>query len=265
MIHSRRIGDARSSHTFVVDEIRTLYGSKDRSGGRVHQTLGIVQPRGGAPPWNDLLARKLGGYSWLAWVVHRLADCQRLDRVIVVIGDSPDERALAELVPPNVPVVVGQRKDVLSRFVTALDEFPAHAVVRVCADSPLIDPVLIDRLVADAEGHPRADYISYSSRDGSPVVQSSLGILAEWCRASSLRRADREALDPLDRAEVTRFLYTHPERFQVRLLPAPPQLDREDVRLALNFAEDWERAETIFETLGPDRLDWRRVAGLVDR
>jgi spore coat polysaccharide biosynthesis protein SpsF (cytidylyltransferase family) len=47
------------------------------------------------------------------------------------------------------------------------------------------------------------------------------------------------------------------------LIPAPHQLDRDDVRLAVEGEEDWDNTQDIFDALGPD-TDWQRIAGLLD-
>jgi spore coat polysaccharide biosynthesis protein SpsF len=136
--------------------------------------------------------------------------------------------------------------------------------VRVRGDNIFIDPGLIDRLVTTAESDPDCDYASYLSRDGQPAVLSPVSVYAEWFRASALRRADRLARSPLDREHVTRYLYSHPEKFNLRLMPAPAEIDREDVRLTVDIEEDWEHVLAIYDALGPEQLDWRRIARLLD-
>ena len=51
----------------------------------------------------------------------------------------------------------------------------------------------------------------------------------------------------------------------MRLIQVPAALDRDDVRLTVEEQEDWEHAEAIFEALGPESLDWQRIAGLLDQ
>ena len=40
-------------------------------------------------------------------------------------------------------------------------------------------------------------------------------------------------------------------------------MDRDDVRLTIDSHEDWEHAQEILEALGPERLDWQGIAGLL--
>lgn len=225
------------------------------------RTLGIVQARLGSTRLRGKLARRLGGKSLLEWVVRRVTDCERLDAVVVAGGG--DAQALVALVPPDVPVVCGSEHDVLGRFVDVLQQFPADGVVRICADNPFIDPVLIDRLVTTAAEHPGCDYVSYGTRSGRPSILSSVGLFAEWCRADALQAVAAMTHDSADREHVTRYLYSHPEQFQIRLLPVPAELDRDDVRLTVDLEEDWEHALAIYEALGPEDLEWQQIAGLL--
>ena len=163
-----------------------------------------------------------------------------------------------------MPVFFGEGDDALARFAKALEQYPAEGVVRVRGDNVFIDPGLIDRLVTTAESHPNCDYVSYCSRDGQPAILSPVSVYAEWFRSSALRKADRLARSPLDREHVTRYLYSHPEKFSLRLVPAPAEIDREDVRLTVDIEEDWEHALAIYDALGPERLDWQRIASLLD-
>ncbi len=153
------------------------------------KTLGIVQIRREAEAVDWKLGRKLGGKSLLELVVRRVTDCQRLDGVIVLLGDACQDANILNLVPPDVPVIVGSQRDALARFVAAVDKFEAKSIVRICADNPFIDPVLIDRLVNTAQAHPSCDYISYCRADGRPAIMTQLGVFSEWCTAEALRRA----------------------------------------------------------------------------
>jgi spore coat polysaccharide biosynthesis protein SpsF (cytidylyltransferase family) len=211
-----------------------------------------------------LAGRRFAGKSLLEWVVRRVTESQQLERVIVLVGDSPQQRQIASLAPPDVLLFVSGEKDPLARFVAAAREEEAEAIVRVRIGNLFVDPALIDRLVTLGKSHPDCDYISYCSSDGRPTVLSKLGVFAEWCRTEALLVADRLARAPRDRCDVTRYIYSRPEQFRLRLVPTPPQLDRDDVRLTIDVEEDWDHALTIYEALGPDSLDWQQIAGLLD-
>jgi spore coat polysaccharide biosynthesis protein SpsF len=228
------------------------------------KTLGVVQASFHVPRFRANAMRKLGGRSLFEWVIRRVTDAMRLDGVVVVACETEDPQMVSRLVPSDVPVFFGKGNDTLARFTTALEQCHAEGCVRILGDNLFIDPSLIDRLVTTAEAHPDCDYVSYCSRDGRPTILSSVNVYGEWFRTSALRKAERLAHSESDREHITRYLYSHPEKFRVQWMPAPDEIDREDVRLTVDLEEDWDHALTIYDALGPERLDWQRIARLLD-
>jgi len=227
------------------------------------KTLGMVEACFQSPSARSRASRKLGGKSVLEWIVRRATDCLQLGGVIVVSSDAPENQFISKLVPSDVPVYMARKPDALGCLAAAAEDYPSQAVVRIGTTYPFIDPLLIDRLVVTATTHEECDYVSYCSRDGRPAILSPVGVYAEWFRAEALRRASRHARARLDREEPTRYLYSHPEKFRIRLIPVPEQIDREDVRLCVDIEEDFDHAVAIFEALGPEELDYQRIARLL--
>ena len=172
--------------------------------------------------------------------------------------------AVNRLVPSDVPVFHGEGKDALDRFTKSLEEYPAEGVVRVRGDNLFVDPA-IDRPSGDhgrVASELRLRRLLLARR---PAGDSLAGErVRRMVPHQRVRRANRLARDKLDREHVTRYLYSHPEQFNIRLTPAPTEIDREDVRLTVDIEEDWDHALAIYEALGPERLDWQRIASLLD-
>jgi len=227
-------------------------------------TLGIVEACCHTPAERSLACRRLGGKSILEWVVRRVTDAQQIDGVMVLSTAGAENESLRRLVPPDVPVYAAKRGDVLGCLVEALEEYRPESAVLIRADCPFADAMLIDRLVTTALSQGDCEYVGYNSRDGRPTSRSPVGVFAEWFRTKSLLLAARSAVAAADRNGPTRCLYAHPERFRVHWIPAPEQIDREDVRLTVDIEEDWEHMLTIFDALGPEELDWRRIANLLN-
>ena len=227
-------------------------------------TLGVVEvPNFSyASTAHSLTTRKFGTKPLIEWVARRVTETMCVDQVLVVADPSLRD-VVAPLLPPDLAAFFGEQRDPLARLAAAIRKAEASSVVRVRADRPFVDPTLIDRLICDANGHPRCDYIGYMSRDGGQLLQSQVGVFAEFCRADAIFMANRSATDSLDRQQPTRYVSMHPEQFQLRFLPAPAAIDRDDIRLAIDYEQDWEHAHVIFDALGPERLDWQRIAGLL--
>ncbi len=222
-------------------------------------TLGIIEVRQEAQR-NWSIGRKLGGKSILERVVRRVTDSERLDQVVVLCA-SAQLASVRGLVPSDVEVVATENSDLLSTAIATCRRLNVKSLVHVSHENPFVDPELIDRLVNTADAHPNCDYIGYCRGDGRPAVLTHMGMLAEWCSVAALCQAARGV--SVDRRHLTASLYAHPEQFNVRLLPVPVELDREDLRLRLDGEEDWEHAHVIYEALGHDEWDWRQVVELL--
>ena len=212
-----------------------------------------------------LATRRFAGSQLIQWLVRRVSESQHVDEVAVITGSEENAGLLRHCIAPDISVYGVDGHDPLNCFAKLISRFKAQSIVRIDITTPFVDPALIDRLATTAERNQKADYVGFCSRDGRPAVQSRVGVLAEWCRAEAILKADVVANQHGDRQHPTRFVFSHPEIFQLRLIPIPEPLDREDLRLKVDLEEDWDRANEIYDALGPECLDWQRITGLLDQ
>jgi spore coat polysaccharide biosynthesis protein SpsF len=200
----------------------------DRSRTRV---LLVVQARMGSTRLPGKVLEDLGDRSVLAWVLRGCSAARRVDEVVVATSTDPrDDVVEAAARALGVAVVRGSEDDVLSRFLLALDEHPADAVVRVTADCPFVDPDLIDAVIGAWRGVPGLDYVS-------TVLVRTLphGLDVELVTADALRRVGQVATGP-HRVHVTSGVYTAPDEFAVMGLSFAP--DASDLRVTLDTPDD---------------------------
>ena len=231
---------------------------------RMLGTLGIVDACFQTADIRAKASRKLGGKSVLEWVVRRMTDCLRLDGVIVVTNDDLANAFVSSLSPLDVPLFVSDRPHALGCVAAALEEYRTESAVLVGAASPFVDPVLVDQMVCAVEIGPECDYACYSHPEGRFDPSSPVSVFAEWIRAEAVRTAARKARGSADHDDPTRYVYTRPDKFLVRMIEGPVGIDHQDLRLRFDMDEDWEHAEAIFDALGPDELNWQRIAALLD-
>jgi len=103
-------------------------------------SLAIVQARMGSTRLPGKVLMALGSMSVLELLVHRLRR-SRLDGIVIATSDLPLDDPIAEAAAGlAVPCVRGPERDVLARYLCALDEHPATEVVRI-TDFAAIRPV----------------------------------------------------------------------------------------------------------------------------
>src|SRR5688500_16406077 len=109
----------------------------------------IVQARMSSSRLPGKVLREEGGKQLLGYLLERVGRCSCLGGVVVATSteaaDDPVARYCAE---QGVPCCRGPLEDVAGRFVRVLERYPEEAFVRLTADSPLLDPALVERAAA---------------------------------------------------------------------------------------------------------------------
>lgn len=207
----------------------------------------VLMPLGGVPVVHHVLRR-----------LQRAARCTSIALATSELAADDVLVAAAEAVP-GVIVVRGSELDVLDRYVRAAVETDADVVVRVTSDCPLIDPEVVDEVIALlGEGARDADYASNTLERSFPR-----GLDVEAFTRAALEEAGALAVDPFEREHVTPFIWRRPERYLSRQLRC--DVDHSARRWTLDTPEDYELLRRIFEALG-DRAtaaSWRDVVALL--
>jgi spore coat polysaccharide biosynthesis protein SpsF len=147
-------------------------------------------------------------------------------------------------------VVRGSESDVLSRYALAADESGADAVVRLTADCPLLDFVLIDQVVAMWRRDPALGYVATTLERTLPR-----GLDVELISREVLDEMDRVAVG-YDRAHVTSLAYA-PGSLVARagIVVAP---SASHLRVTLDVEEDAALLDALIPLL-PHPPHWRDV------
>lgn len=177
--------------------------------------------------------------------IERLRRSRRLDRLVVATSDQPSDDPLVDaLRAAGVAVFRGPLDDVLARFLGALDAYPAEHVVRLTADCPLIDPLVMDATI-DLHLAAGADY----APNRLVAAGYPKGLDVEVVTADALRRAAAQATTPEEREHVTWGIWNHPERYRIARLEPP--IDEGEVRWTVDRPDDLEFVRAVYAGLYP--------------
>lgn len=215
----------------------------------------VVQARTGSSRLPRKVLRPLGDAPVLAWVVRAAQAAAGIDQVVVATSDTTADDAVADLAESlGAAVVRGSEDDVLARFLLAIGAYPCDAVVRLTADCPLLDPALIDLVVAAWRQDPIHDYVATTL-----VRTLPRGLDVELASARALRDVARHAHGH-DRVHVTSGLYADPQRYRLLGLVVAPPAD--DLRVTLDTPEDAALLDGLVEVLGGP-VGWRELVAVL--
>lgn len=159
-----------------------------------------------------------------------------IPRVVVTSTEPTDNPLAAYLDRLGTACFRGPLDDVFERFRAAARTHAAAWLLRVCADSPLLDGDVLRSVVGARD--PSLDLVTTTAPRTFPK-----GHNAELIRTAALEAIDASELEAADREHVTRFMYRHPQRFAIRNVesgdPALASID-----LAIDTLDDLHRLES---------------------
>lgn len=210
------------------------------------KTVIIVQARMTSTRLPGKVLKEILGKSLLEYHIERIRRAQLADDVVIATTINDTDQPIVDLCARlGVACTRGSENDVLGRYYEAATLHKADLIVRVTSDCPLIDPTVIDRVIAfyrDSEG--AYDYVSNSLKQSFPY-----GLAVEVFPYCALETAWREAQAEPEREHVSPFLYTRPERFRIGQVVQAEDLSHH--RWTVDTPDDFELVRRIIEALYP--------------
>lgn len=213
-------------------------------------TWALVAARMGSTRLPGKALLDLAGKPALQRIIERLQRVKELDGICIATTTLPEDDPIAECAK-GCGVSNYRRaspSDLLGRLVTAVHTYGVETVVYITADCPLVDPAIVERVLAEHH-QAKADYTS--NRLEGYVYP--IGMDVEVFSANALHHANRETWEPRDREHVTTTFYERPWRWNLHgvdpvdahvrgmRLPNP--------RLTLDTEEDLTVIRAIYDLL----------------
>jgi spore coat polysaccharide biosynthesis protein SpsF len=187
------------------------------------------------------------GKTLLEHHIERLRRAKVDEVVVATTTNAEDEPVVALCRKLSVPYFRGSELDVLGRYAGAAKQRGLDLVVRVTSDCPLIDPLVIDRVIAL-----RSDKYDYAS---NTITRSyPRGMDTEVFSGEMLAQAAAEAKEGYEREHVTPFFYKRPERFRIGQDVYPT--DESAHRWTVDTPEDFLLIEKLLTGLYPEKPDF---------
>ncbi len=215
------------------------------------QTGIIIQARQGSTRLpGKILKDFYDGQNILEILINKLKKSHKNLPLILATTQNKEDDAIELLGKKyNISVYRGSTENVLSRFIEAAEKYNIDNIIRVCADNPFLDTRHINYFIRELEKG-NYDYVSYQTPDGTPSIQSHLGLFTEAVRLKSLKKVAKKTKNPLYLEHVTNYIYQYPEKFKIKLLSLPSYFrDTEKIRLTIDTQEDFELIKKIFKKL----------------
>lgn len=202
--------------------------------------LALIQARMGSSRFPGKVLEDLSGHPVLWQVVNRVRKARSLDKVVVATTtESIDDPIARFCEQEGIACFRGSEPDVLDRFYRAAKANAADVVVRITADCPLIDPAVIDKVVARYE-RGDCDYASNAMRYTYPD-----GLDTEVFSFVALERAWHEARKASEREHVTPYLRT--DAFRTANVESETPVSPAQYRWTVDHPQDLQFVRKVYE------------------
>ena len=215
------------------------------------KTVIIVQARMTSTRLPGKVLKEVLGKPLLEYQIERLRRVRLADEIVVATTTNATDQPIVNLCRRlGVSCTRGSEEDVLSRYYEAAKSHHADVVVRVTSDCPVIDPTVIDRVIAYFSQH--SDEVDYVSN--MLLLTYPYGMAVEVFSFKVLEEAYIEARSQPEREHVTPFIYGHPERYQLANIAHAENLSFH--RWTVDTKEDFALIEKIIDALYPGKPDF---------
>ncbi|TFH46832.1 MAG: acylneuraminate cytidylyltransferase [ANME-2 cluster archaeon] len=174
------------------------------------KVVAIIQARMGSTRLPGKVMTEIAGKPMLYHVINRVMHAKELDDVVIATTNLKEDSQILDIAPEmGVRSYAGSENDVLDRYYQAAIISEADVIVRITADCPLADPIVIDKVV-------RYFLINDFDYVGTSIIPTYPdGIDVEVFSFTSLKKAWSEAKLSSEREHVTPYIWKNPNIFRI--------------------------------------------------
>jgi len=221
------------------------------------KVLCIVQARCGSNRFPNKVLEEISGVPAIIFLLQRLKKSLSIDHIVVATtNDFVDDKLIGVLTQNDIEFFRGSTENVVNRFAECSLNFPDYAIIiRITADCPLIDPVLIDNMVLEFKTTNNLDY--FSTDETFPD-----GVDVEIFLAECLMQANLSFLSKFEQEHVTPWIKNNKQR--IKYLSAEKNYN--DFRITLDEKIDLEVIRDVVMFFN-DNFDftWKDVVSFLEK
>lgn len=206
----------------------------------------VIQARNASTRLPGKVMMPLAGKPLLLRMYERVKASGYPLTIVIAITNSPADDILYELCKENnIHCFRGDENDLLDRHYRAALEYNARVVIKIPSDCPLIDPLVIDRVIGYFLENDELDYVSNlhpaTYPDGNDVEIMHMDVLRDAWKLAEL---------PMEREHTTPFIWEHDFNYQVGNVEWETGKDYSMThRFTIDYKEDYDFIKRVYDEL----------------
>ncbi|MDD4428689.1 MAG: glycosyltransferase family protein [Paludibacter sp.] len=206
----------------------------------------IIQARSSSTRFPSKVFADIDGKPLLWHVVNRVTHAKAIDKVIIATTVNEKDDIIEQWCNEyNVACYRGSEDDVLNRYYSASVAFPSNVIVRITADDPFKEPIIIDAVVEKLinEGY---DLVTNNFPPSFPE-----GLDCEAFMFSVLKESEMSTHNAFEREHVTQYIYHNPDKFKIGNVSQKKNMSH--LRWTIDKDADLEMVKAVYAHREPNK------------
>ena len=203
------------------------------------KVLAIVQARMGSKRLPGKVLLKINKKTIIEIILDRLSKSKLINKIVFATSTNKNNKFLKKYFKnKKINFFLGSETDVLSRYINIIDKEKPKVVVRITADCPLIDPVIVDKCI-QIFLNKNLDYVSNVNPPTFPD-----GFDVEVINPKALVYSFKSDKSKNNKEHVTQFIKNSNKfsKFNLRL-----NKDYSNLRVTIDYNNDLLNVKKIFD------------------
>lgn len=202
----------------------------------------IIQARSGSKRLPNKVLFKLGYKTILEHVIESVKKVSFRKKIIIATTKNKKDKKIIQIAKKNKCFYFkGPERNVLSRYFDCSKKFKLTKIIRICSDSPFIDPKIIEKAYKVFEKK-KYDYVSNIIKPTYPA-----GMSVEIFNFESLKKANQSITDKNEKEHVTPFIYRNEKIFKIKNFET--KKNYKNYRFSIDYKKDLIAMKKLYEII----------------
>lgn len=208
----------------------------------MNNIVAIIQARSGSTRLQNKIFADICGKPLIFHVVDRLKHSKRLNDIIIATTENANDNSICDwALANNIKCFRGDEHNVLNRYYETAVHYGINNIVRITADDPFKDPLLLD------------DMIDYYFRNDADLLTNNApptfpeGMDMEIFSFNALEKAEKNVQSDFQKEHVTQYFYQNKNQFSIENYSQ--SIDRSFLRWTIDTQEDLDMVRMVYKEL----------------
>jgi spore coat polysaccharide biosynthesis protein SpsF len=210
----------------------------------------IIEARMSSKRLKGKVLKKINNKEILKLIIERIQKSKNLEKIIVATSkDKRDDKIINLLKKMKISYYRGSSSNVMDRVIKCAEKYKIRNILRVTADNPLTDYLLIDHMISFFNKNKSYDYVTNNYFANTDNRKLAYGLDLSLFSLKSLKKVKKFTKNNSKFLEhPTLYYYTKGKlKFKIKNVVQPSKLTiKEKFRLTIDTPQDFDFFKSLF-------------------